>query len=70
MQAKRIINLRSEVLDWKSNVGPKVVAAVKKRAADLETEVGHSRAKAEHLKAALRDAKQHYQNFEREAEKT
>ncbi|RZR91873.1 hypothetical protein BHM03_00020063 [Ensete ventricosum] len=54
----------------KVRVGPDAMAAVKKRAVDLEVEVKCLRAEVEHLKAALEDTKQHCQALEREAEKS
>ncbi|RZR95445.1 hypothetical protein BHM03_00024302 [Ensete ventricosum] len=70
MQAERIVALRSEVLDWKFDVGLEAVTTTKKWAIDLEAKVDHSRAKVECRKAALDDAKQHYQTLEWAAEKT
>ncbi|RWV79394.1 hypothetical protein GW17_00059479 [Ensete ventricosum] len=70
MQAERIVALRSEVLDWKFDVGLEAVTTTEKWAIDLEAKVDHSRAKVECRKAALDDAKQHYQTLEWAAEKT
>ncbi|RWW54387.1 hypothetical protein BHE74_00039041 [Ensete ventricosum] len=61
LMTKKISVLRAKVQDLKASVGPEAVAASKKRATDLQTEV-------ERMKAKLREAEQCCKELQKEAE--
>ncbi|RWV78984.1 hypothetical protein GW17_00059955 [Ensete ventricosum] len=61
LMTNKISALRAKVQDLKASVGPEVVAAGKKRATDLQTEV-------ERMKAKLREAEQCCKELQKEAE--